>query len=253
MRINLLMKLQRKSFQQFQLISYNVESHQILVNKTFDLKTLRLEDLIMVLGPKELLQLVKKIKLVEGLSERELTNPEGAGFDLRLGEVYKISGKAFLGETHRQTPDISSVAKYEEAQEVRHSGKRGTSASRISKKKDPGQARMTASQSIKIKPGDFFLVKTIEKINLPINLSAVILPRTTTFRSGLFLRTGPIQPGYSGELTFGLKNEGPITVEVEMGARFVHVIFHEIKGEGSKYRGQWQGGRVSATKREKQV
>ena len=36
----------------------------------------------MVLGPKALLQLVKKIKLVENLSERELTNPEGAGFDL---------------------------------------------------------------------------------------------------------------------------------------------------------------------------
>lgn len=177
----------------------------------------------MVLGPAQLLKLVKTKKLVEGLSERELTNPEGAGFDLRLGEVFAISGEAFLGETHRKTPDIASVAIF---------GK---------------------EKSIKIKPGDFYLVKTIEKINLPIDLSAVILPRTTTFRSGLFIRTGPIQPGYSGELTFGLKNEGPVTVEIEMGARFVHVLFHEIKGEGSKYRGQWQGGRVSATKREKQV
>ena len=177
----------------------------------------------MILGPKKLLQLVKTKKLVENLSERELTNPEGAGFDLRLGEVYKISGKAFLGETHRKTPDITLYKKY---------GK---------------------DKSIKIKPGDFYLVKTIEKINLPIDLSSVILPRTTTFRSGLFLRTGPIQPGYSGELTFGLKNEGPITVEIEMGARFVHILFHEIKGSGSQYRGQWQGGRVSATKREKQV
>lgn len=179
----------------------------------------------MILGPKKLLQLVKTKKLVEGLSERELTNPEGAGFDLRLGEVFKISGKAFLGETHRQTPSIKSV--------------------KIYNPKKP--------QSIKIKPGDFFLVKTIEKINLPLDLSAVILPRTTTFRSGLFIRTGPIQPGYSGELTFGLKNEGPITVEIEMGARFTHVIFHEIKGTGSKYRGQWQGGRVSAIRRERQV
>ena len=177
----------------------------------------------MILGPKKLLSLVKTKKLVENLSERELTNPEGAGFDLRLGEVYKISGKAFLGETHRQTPDIKLVKKY---------GK---------------------DKSIKVKPGDFYLFKTIEKINLPVNLSAVILPRTTTFRSGIFLRTGPIQPGYQGELTFGAKNEGPITVEIEMGARFAHVLFHEIKGSGSAYRGQWQGGRVSATKKEKQV
>jgi deoxycytidine triphosphate deaminase len=179
----------------------------------------------MILNPKLLLKLVKTKKLVEGLSERELTNPEGTGFDLRLGEVFKISGSAFLGETHRKTPDITSVKIY-----------------------DPKK-----KSSIKIKPGDFYLVKTIEKINLPINLSAQILPRTTTFRSGLFLRTGPVQPGYSGELTFGLKNEGPITVEIEMGSRFVHILFQEIKGSGSQYRGQWQGGRVSATKKEKQV
>lgn len=108
-------------------------------------------------------------------------------------------------------------------------------------------------KSFKFKPGDFYLVKTIEKINCPVNLSATILPRTTTFRSGLFIRTGPVQPGYSGELTFGLKNEGPVTVEIEMGARFVHILFQEIKGSGSAYRGQWQGGRVSATKKEKQV
>src|SRR6266550_6855963 len=104
----------------------------------------------MVLGPKELLKLVKKINLVEGLSERELTNPEGAGFDLRLGEVYKISGKAFLGETHRQTPDIESVMKYE--------GMPRSAGSGSARKK----------KAIKIKPGEYFLVKTIEKINLPV-------------------------------------------------------------------------------------
>ena len=190
----------------------------------------------MILGPKKLLQLVKTKKLVEGLSARELENPEGAGFDLRLGEVYKISGTALLGETHRKTPKIESIKVY--------------NSNPPSRKASAGQGK---SSSIKIKPGDFFLVKTIEKINLPINLSAVILPRTTTFRSGLFIRTGPIQPGYSGELTFGLKNEGPVTVEIEMGARFVHVIFHEIKGSGSQYRGQWQGGRVTTRRKERQV
>ena len=179
----------------------------------------------MILGPKELLKLVKKIKLVENLSDRELTNPEGAGFDLRLGEVYKISGKAFLGETHRKTADIKLVQKFE----------------------------LGKQNKIKIKPGDFFLVKTIESLNLPQNLTANFKPRTTTFRSGLFLRSGNVAPGYSGPVTFALKNEGPITVELEMGARIVHVQFEEVKGGGSLYRGQWQGGRVTTTKKEKQV
>ncbi len=179
----------------------------------------------MILGPKKLLELVHSIKLVEGLSERELTNPEGAGFDLRLGEVYKISGEAFLGETHRKTADIELVQSFKEGE----------------------------TRSIVIKPGDYFLVATIEKVNIPLNLTANFKPRTTTFRSGLFLRTGNVAPGYSGKLTFGLKNEGPIEVTIEMGARFVHMQVEEVLGDGAQYRGQWQGGRVAATKKEKQV
>ena len=179
----------------------------------------------MILGPSKLLELVRKKKLVEGLSERELTNPEGAGFDLRLGEVYKISGSAFLGETHRKTPDIKLVKKYNPRKKL----------------------------TIKIKPGDFYLATTVESVNTPQNLTIDFKPRTTTFRSGLFLRTGNVAPGYRGPLTFAIKNEGPITVEIEMGARIVHAQFKEVEGGGSMYRGQWQGGRVTTTKKEKQV
>ena len=179
----------------------------------------------MTLGPQELLRLVKKIKLVENLSERELTNPEGAGFDLRLGEVYKISGKALLGEVHRHTAEAHLVASWNDRK----------------------------TKSIKIRPGQFFLVKTIESVNMPDYLTASITPRSTTYRSGLMIRAGNVPPGYSGGLTFGLKNEGPITVEIELGARFMHIQFHEVLGGGNMYRGQWQGGRVTTTKKEKQV
>jgi len=179
----------------------------------------------MILSPKALLKLVKKIKLVEGLSERELTNPEGAGFDLRLGEVYKISGSAFLGVTERHTADIKLIKKFEEGK----------------------------SNSVLIKPGDFLLTKTIETVNMPDNLTASITPRSTTYRSGLMIRTGNVPPGYCGGLTFGLVNEGPVTVKIEMGARFVHIQFSEVEGKGNMYRGQWQGGRVTTTKKEKQI
>lgn len=179
----------------------------------------------MILGPKKLLELVKNKKLVEGLSERELTNPEGAGFDLRLGEVYKISGTAFLGETERKTPTVKLVKKYS---------------------KD-------IKKSLILKPGDFYLVTTIESFNLPNNLTANFKPRSTTFRSGLFLRTGNVAPGYKGPVTFGLKNEGKVKVKIEMGARFVHAQFEEVRGGGSMYRGQWQGGRITTKKKEKQV
>lgn len=179
----------------------------------------------MILGPKKLLELVKKIKLVDGLSNRELKNPEGAGFDLRLGEVFKISGDAFLGENERKTANIKLIQEYKKGEK----------------------------RTIKIKPQNFYLATTIESVNTPKNLTINFKPRTTTFRSGLFIRTGNVAPGYCGKLTFAIKNEGPVTVEIEMGARIVHAQFEEVKGGGSMYRGQWQGGRVTTGKREKQV
>ncbi len=180
----------------------------------------------MILGPKKLLQLVKTKRLVEGLADRELTTPEGAGFDIRLGEVHKLDGgKAYLGITHRETPNIKTVAKYNEK-------------------------KIT---SITIKPGQFYLLSSIETFNIPLDITVNFKPRTTLFRSGLFLRTGNVAPGYHGKVTFAVKNEGPIPVIMELGCRFAHAQFYRVEGGGTQYKGQWQGGRVTTKKREKQI
>jgi deoxycytidine triphosphate deaminase len=169
-----------------------------------------------MIGTNELLKLVKENNLVENLAERELTNPEGAGFDLRVSEVFKIKeGDAFLGETERFTPEVESVAQYDDNKEIT------------------------------LKPGDFVLVKTMEKVNLPNNVAAIFRPRSTLQRSGIGLFTATANPGYSGELTFGMCNLGKNDFRLEMGARIVHILFFNTSENFSAYRGQWQGGRVS--------
>lgn len=180
----------------------------------------------MILGVDRILGLVKEKNLVDGLCERELTNPEGAGFDLRLGEVYQLSKEGgFLGIEDRRTPAVELLAKY-----------------------NPDK-----SKTIKIKPDIYYVVKTIEKVNLPGNILALFRPRSTLYRSGLTLFTGNASPGYCGELSFGLINFGTVDFELELGARIVHIMFYEVKGKTRLYRGQWQGGRVTAAKKEKQV
>ncbi len=179
----------------------------------------------MILGPKILLKLVREKKLVENLSERELTNPEGAGFDLRLGEVHKIKGKAFLGIEERKSVDSELTAKY------------------INSKKS----------SVIIKPHEHRLVSTIESVNLPDNLTANFWLRSTLYRSGIILSGGNVAPGYSGKLSFTFYNSGNCNIEIEFGARIVHILFYEVKEGGNRYRGQWQGGRVTTSKKEKQV
>lgn len=179
----------------------------------------------MILGIDELLRLVKEKKLVENLSERELNNPEGAGFDLRLGEIYELKGNSFLGVEDRKTPEVILVSKFDK------------------KKKN----------SFIFKPGDYFLVKTLEKVNTPEDILILFTPRTTIFRSGMMMFTATCSPGYCGELTFAICNLGKCEVEIELGARIVHAMFFEVKGKSNLYRGQWQGGRVTTDKKEKQV
>ncbi len=179
----------------------------------------------MILGPKKLLQLVKKIKLVENLDKRELTNPEGAGFDIRLGEIFTISGKGLLGIDERITPKDKSIAIY-----------------------NPNKRK-----KILLKPKQYYLIKTIEKVNLPTNISGHIYPRSTLYRSGILFLCTQASPGYCGELIFGLINLAKTSVKIELGARVAHIQFMEVKGGGSAYRGQWQGGRVSAKRKERQV
>ena len=179
----------------------------------------------MILGVKELLKLVKEKKLVENLSERELKSPEGAGFDLRIGEIYEISGKGFLGIEDRRTPKAKLLANY------------------TSKKK----------QNFIFKPGKYYLMKTVERINTPENILILFRPRSTLYRSGMTIFTGNASPGYCGELTFGIVNLGPCEIKIELGARVAHAMFYEVKGKTNLYQGQWQGGRVSTKKKEKQI
>jgi len=182
----------------------------------------------MILGIKKLHELVKEIKLVENLCERELNNPEGTGFDLCLGEVFELSGDGFLGVEERDTPDIKSVGLYD-------------------------KQKKENKNFFVFEPEKYYLIKTIEKVNLPTSLSGIIFPRTTLFRSGLALFNGIVQPGYQGELTFGICNLGKSNIKISFGARVVHITFHEVLGKGNQYRGQWQGGRVSTDGKEQQI
>ena len=179
----------------------------------------------MILGIDKLLKLVKTKKLVENLSKRELKNPEGVGFDLRIGELYKVKGEGFLGEEERKTPKIELAARYDK------------------KKK----------KKVILQPKIYYLMKTLERLNMPENLLALFTPRSTLYRSGIYIFGGQTAPGYRGELTTGIYNFSNKRFELEMGSRVIHLMFFEVKGKSSLYRGQWQGGRTTTKKKEKQI
>ena len=179
----------------------------------------------MILGTDKIKQMVAEENLIEGLCDREKNNPESIVIDLRLNKLFKIKGKAFLGVNERETPEVETVAEFE-----------------------PGRR-----SSYVIKPGEYLIAETIEKVNIPKNVFLLLKPRTTLHRMGLILRGTIADPGFSGILHPAIYNAGPSEVEIEMGARFCQIFFVKIDGDASLYRGQWQGGRVTTEEREEQV
>ena len=178
-----------------------------------------------VLSPLGLLPRVARGEIIRNISDRELSNPEGAGFDLRLSEIFEIISAGYLGIERRNTSDSKLLA---------------------SDVTTPGGV-------FSFSAGKFYLVTTKEEVNLDLDMVAFVHPRSSLLRSGVVLVTAVTAPGYEGKLTFGLYVAGPVPFTVELGARFAHINFLQLDQPGNEYRGQWQGGRVSAPKPEKQV
>lgn len=187
-----------------------------------------------VLGIDEVLRRVKKEKLIEGLGQRELKNPEGVGIDLRLGAVYQIvEGGAFIQGDRDQVLGT----------------RLGVKTKLVAKFKK----RKKNQEWVVIKPGDYYLASTLEIVNTPTDLMPVVFPRTSLFRAGLLLLNSKTDPGYKGQLTMGLKNLSEFEVRLQIGARICNIVFFEIEGQTVSYRGQHQGGRISPTDAEQQV
>jgi deoxycytidine triphosphate deaminase len=179
----------------------------------------------MVIGLDILLERVRKGELIKNLSERELQTPEGAGFDLRVDEVYQVVSGGYLGIEQRETSQVKLLGSYT---------KQG-------------------ALELSLLPGEYYLAKLLEEITLDDDMVGFFHPRSTLFRSGVVLETGVHPPGYSGSPTFGLFVGGRYPFVLQLGARVAHFNILRVVGGSSRYKGQWQGGRVATEKRETQV
>lgn len=94
---------------------------------------------------------------------------------------------------------------------------------------------MISSQSgYPIKPGEYILIKTREKFNIPANLTAHVRPRTTFNRFGLTLSDQHMNPGFRGHLFLGLYNATPNIINIVPGLTIGQMVFEKVQGEISQ-------------------
>ena len=188
-------------------------------------------------------------RFVKELSEREVNNPEGAGFDLCVEGLWTLTDN---GAEH-----VRERVGYASYFDVMVGGALTCDTRRTA----PTQLYTTGYKELDgwddgnfyLEPGEYYLITTIEEVVVPTDALGLIWPRTTLMRSGVTLETGVVNPGYEGPLTMGIMNHGPTWFRLEPGARFCHILFFPVDGEAATYRGQWQGGRVSQPENEAQV
>ena len=183
----------------------------------------------------KVLELNGQYQLIDNLAERELNNSEGIGIDLRVGSVHKIVGDSFLGA------DGSSRERYSPKVEV------------------IGEFEKDGNKVIMMRPGEYFLVTTIESVNAPAEkikwdlvlpegyLIPKVWPRSSLQRGGVSFHATKIDPGWKGKLTFGIKNLGEHDFMFELGARMFNVEYEPVIGDIKRaYSGQHQGGRITS-------
>lgn len=185
----------------------------------------------MKISATRILELNEGYNLIENLSDREKNNPEGTGFDLRVGQVHEIVGGSLLGVTERYSSKTNLI----------------------------GDVDLNGNEKVILKPGQFCLVTTIEIIHAPAEkikydsffpaayLIPKIHPRSSLQRGGVSFHATKTDPGYKGKLAFGIKNQGNQDFVFELGARMFNVEFEPVVGELKRaYSGQHQGGRVTS-------
>ncbi|MBD3290743.1 dCTP deaminase [candidate division KSB1 bacterium] len=101
------------------------------------------------------------------------------------------------------------------------------------------------TEEIIISPHSYILATTREYVKLPDNVAAFVQGRSSLGRMGVFLQnSGWVDPGFEGEITFGLFNANNVPVKLTSGVRICQLVFAQLDQTAQRpYRGKYQGQR----------
>lgn len=90
-------------------------------------------------------------------------------------------------------------------------------------------------------PHEFLLGCTLETIKMPNNIVGLIKDKSTWARRGLSVFNTLIDPGFEGQITLELKNQGTELLELPHGIGIAQIMFFECGEVENPYNGKYQG------------
>jgi dCTP deaminase len=97
-----------------------------------------------------------------------------------------------------------------------------------------------------IPPNSFALAETIEHLEIPRDVVAICVGKSTYARIGIIVNVTPLEPEWRGKVTIEISNTTPLPAKIYAGEGCAQVLFFEsdevcetsYKDRGGKYQGQ---------------
>ena len=104
---------------------------------------------------------------------------------------------------------------------------------------------ISSGAAFEIKRNAFVIAKTLERVEIPLDLAARVEGKSTLARFGLTVHiTAPkIDPGFKGNITLEMFNLGPFSLKLTSGMRICGLTFERLgKSANQGYTGRFQTG-----------
>lgn len=82
--------------------------------------------------------------------------------------------------------------------------------------------------SLTLYPGNFCLVASLERVEIPHDLQVIVHDKSSWARQGLALQNTVLEPGWRGHITLELSNHGQETLRIMRGQPIAQLVFHQL-------------------------
>ncbi|UCE29088.1 MAG: dCTP deaminase [Candidatus Bathyarchaeota archaeon] len=106
---------------------------------------------------------------------------------------------------------------------------------------NPAGYDLRSANKLAIKPKEYRLTATLERVELGLGLMASLHIRSSLAREGIVGSFAAVDPGFRGQLTLNLHNAGIDSVTIRKGEPIVQIVFHKLGNAAARaYTGAYQ-------------
>ena len=109
---------------------------------------------------------------------------------------------------------------------------------------NPAGYDLRSSSEVIIKPKQYELTATLERVEVGLKTMASLHIRSSLAREGVIGSFAVVDPGFRGQLTLNLHNDGEKAITIRKGEPIVQIVFHRLGSPARKgYGGIYQNSR----------